>query len=250
MDARSEAAYRELKRLIVSGAFGMGEKISEERMARRLGTSRTPVRTALNRLEIEGFVTYEPRRGHRTRQYTEADVRDIYACRAILEAEAIKEVASRGLSADQAASLERIVARMESLLDESAASGTYGPEMRDGFRRMNNEFHALLYSLVENRVLRTLINQTTDLPVAIRTYANFTPAQLHESHLTHKRILAAILARDPLRADALMREHVWSARDRILQAGGPRPEAGRRAGLHRKARRRPAGGLAGLHSTT
>ncbi|HEX7127437.1 MAG TPA: FCD domain-containing protein, partial [Thermodesulfobacteriota bacterium] len=177
---------------------------------------------------------------HRARRYTEADVRDLYACRAILEAEAMREVAARGLSAEQAAALERIVLGMEAILEKSAASGHYGPEMRDTFRRMNNEFHGFLYSLVQNRTLKKLIDQITDLPFAVRTFANFTPDQIRESHVAHKRILAALIARDAVRADALMREHIWAARDRVLQARDIHGDSGRHRGRRRAARRRGA----------
>lgn len=214
MDEQSERAYRELKRMMVEGRFAMGAKLREAAIAKALELSRTPVRHALNRLESEGFVVYEARRGHRLKVFTERDVEEIYATRALLESEAVRLVAQRGLDARTREELSSLITGMESILDSSRE---LTPEdVRSRFLRQNHQFHAVLYGACDNRYLLRMIRQVTELPLVLRNYFNFSDEQLYASHHDHKAILRAIVKQEAERAAALLREHVLAARDRML----------------------------------
>ena len=240
MDELSERAYRGVKALILDGAFRMGEKLGESRLAARLGLSRTPVHAALIRLEAEGLVVYAARRGHRMATYRPGDVQEIYACRALLESEAVRLVAHRGVPLAEAARLTSLVQAMDALLAREA--DLEAAELRAEFLRLNHEFHGRLYDLQGNAHLGKLIRQVTELPRVVRHYFNFSAEQLHDSHRAHQSILRAVLARDGERAAALMREHIWAARDRMLMAGAPAPRERRATRLTAAAR----GGATGL----
>src|SRR5688572_32054673 len=74
-----------MRQEIASGAFRPGQRILEKALAERLGISRTPIREALLRLEIEGVVLCTSRRSYNVRILTVEDVRQIYETLGILE---------------------------------------------------------------------------------------------------------------------------------------------------------------------
>ena len=213
-------AYSRIRQMILSGDLAMGARIIETRIAEHLGQSRTPIREALRLLASDGLVVFEPNRGYEVVCYTPADVREIYSCRVLLESEAVRLVADRGLSPERAASLE-------ALLDEADAAfaAELAPEiLRQQFLAVNNQFHQLLYAGCGNEMLLSMIRKVTDIPVGIRHYFRFSDDLLAGSHAAHRKIFQATVNRQPERASALMREHIWTAKDRMIdpsEAGTP-----------------------------
>ncbi len=225
MDEQSARAYRALKRMMVEGSFAMDAKLPEAHLAAELGLSRTPVRHALNRLEAEGFVVYEPRRGHRLRRFSAQDAEEIYGVRALVESEAVRLAARRGLEPKSEADLGELISRMAAVL--ANPDGLEPEEVRTRFLRLNHRFHAVLYGACGNQYLLRIIRQVTELPLVLRHYFNFSDEQLDASHQDHQSIFRALRAREPDRASALVREHILAARDRMLvtsKAAGGRDE--------------------------
>ena len=81
---------------------------------------------------------------------------------------------------------------------------------------MNNQFHQQLYAGCGNEMLLTMIRKVTDIPVGIRHYFRFSDDLLAGSHVAHRKIFQATVNRQPERASALMREHIWTAKDRMI----------------------------------
>ena len=80
-----DIAYETLKHAIVIGEIPAGSRIVETEYAERMHISRTPLREALRKLEIDGLVEYLPRRGVMVRTFTVDDVEEIYTIRNTLE---------------------------------------------------------------------------------------------------------------------------------------------------------------------
>lgn len=85
----SENVAEKLREMIVDGRL-KPDRINEVHLAAQLGVSRTPLREALMRLEAEGAVICEPRRGFKVRSLSAGEVEQIYLIRAILDPEALK----------------------------------------------------------------------------------------------------------------------------------------------------------------
>lgn len=213
MNQQSERAYTELKRMISSGGFAPGQRLREAHLAELLGASRTPTRHALNRLESEGLVEYEARRGHKMKEFTLKDVEDIYAVRANIEPEAVRLLATNGFDSIIQHKLTSLVHEMDLILN---SSDSYGKSDRENFLNLNHKFHDLLYSSSGNMYLYKIISQVTDLPLALRHFNNFRDEELRQSQRDHHAILRALVGREPERAAALLREHILTARDRML----------------------------------
>ena len=85
----TELTYRSIKQNLLDGTLGELSRLTEESLATQLGISKSPVREALNRLEAEGLVCIEPRRGAYVRQFSAKEIRDLYELREILEVHSI-----------------------------------------------------------------------------------------------------------------------------------------------------------------
>src|SRR5262245_6520810 len=90
-----EHAYEQIKRGILCDDYPPGTFLSERQLAERLQMSKTPVKAALERLELEGFITVSPQRGIVVRNLTIDEIADIYETRAVLEAYTLRAVAGR-----------------------------------------------------------------------------------------------------------------------------------------------------------
>lgn len=107
----------EIRSRITTGRLPLGTRISDKKLAVELDVSRTPVREALVQLQSEGLVVMRPQSGTFVFDLTMAEVRDICAARAILEAGAIRLAADAG-SADPMARLGLLVGRAAIALDD------------------------------------------------------------------------------------------------------------------------------------
>lgn len=214
--ATHQRGYPEIKEMILSGEIPMGARIVEVPLAEQLGISRTPVREALRRLTSDHLVEFHPNRGYQAVSYSPQDVAAIYSCRALLESEAVRLVAASGLKKTIAVRMTDINAQAETVF----ASGLPRTELRARFLELNNEFHGVLYGACPNPILRRLIRTTTEIPMGIRNYFRFSDAQLEASHADHKNILRAVLNGEVERAGALMREHIWTAKDQMIAGPG------------------------------
>src|SRR5919198_1883941 len=96
----ADSVYHTLRGAIVEGQLDPGDSLIEWHVARQFGTSRTPVREALLRLESEGLAYRVPRRGLIVRQLTEHEVLEVYAVRIELEGLAGREAAREAEPAD------------------------------------------------------------------------------------------------------------------------------------------------------
>jgi GntR family transcriptional regulator, vanillate catabolism transcriptional regulator len=94
--SRTIRALLEIRELILEGIFARGERISELAIAERTGISRTPIRTALQRLEGEGLVEAIPSGGYAVTSFTQEDVFDAIEIRGTLEGLAARRAAERG----------------------------------------------------------------------------------------------------------------------------------------------------------
>ena len=130
-----EAAYHAVMEAIRRGDYVPGARLREEEVGARLDLSRTPVREALRRLEVEGIVEHRPRAGAVVRQLSHAELVELYEMRVVLERTAAELAARHGTAAefDTLAALNRQIAEERSNPAQAAA--------------INQAFHRGLYLL-------------------------------------------------------------------------------------------------------
>lgn len=210
----SEEVTSLLREHVMSGQIRPGERLQQERLARTFGVSRTPMRTALANLATEGLLQYEANRGYTVRAFDRKDIIDGYAARAVLEGLAAATVARSGLTQDTLQELTKLL----TVGDRALAKGRLDLDDLDSYRAMNVEFHDRIIAEAQNRWISELVRQTQLIPFASNRMIVWQDyAIMLRSHDDHHRLVDAIAARDPQRADSLLREHIHFAGDYLAQ---------------------------------
>lgn len=190
--------YARLKEAIRDGTFKVGERLTELEVAARLKVSRTPVREAMHRLEADGLLSYEPRRGVTVTRPDHQMIVELYVMREALEGTAA------ALAAQHASSIE--VAALAELIERETGYLGNGAELS----RINQQVHRLLYFAAHNRYLLRSLSTLADTMTLLPTMLG-DEERAKESHAEHLRLLAAIQGRDPAAAEAAARAHLRSA---------------------------------------
>lgn len=214
-------AQQRLRELILTGALAAGSRIAELTLVDLLGVSRTPIRTALMRLEQEGMLDALPSGGFAVRTFSERDVGDAIELRGTLEGLAARLAAERGVSARELAGVRTCLDEIDKVLLDAALSD----DMFSEYVRLNAQFHRLLAQLPASAVLTREIERVGNLPFAspsgfVGVSVNNAPARdmLVAAQYQHRQVLDAIERREGGRAEALMREHSRIARHNMQVA--------------------------------
>jgi len=202
-----------LRHLIIVGEYGPEERLIEERVAERLGVSRTPVRQALTMLEAEGLVEIAPNKGAVVCSFGVEEVWDIYDLRAVLEGHAARRAAGR-VRGEELARLRELAGEMEGL---PGRFGDHEEETR-ALVALNNEFHGTIVAASRNARLEKLIGRTVQIPLVFKAFFWYGPNERAISNHYHRQIVRALEAQDGERAEIIMREHVYEGRDFVIKA--------------------------------
>ena len=143
-----DVVFRTLRRAILKGELKPGERLMEVQLANRLGVSRTPVREAIRKLELEGLVTMIPRRGAEVAEITEKNMRDVLEVRRTLEIMAA-EIACDRITPE--------------LLQDLAEAGEEFRELKDSedytsLAAADVKFHDVIYAATDNQRLISILN--------------------------------------------------------------------------------------------
>jgi DNA-binding GntR family transcriptional regulator len=202
----SVAATELIRQAIIDGRLDPGERLKEEELARELGISRTPVREALLVLQAEGLVVAEPNRGAMVRAHDAEDLDDLYQLRALIEGYATRRAAVR-ITDEALDRLRESCDRFESLVPEG--------DLREVVRE-NMYFHSTIHELAGSERLEGMLRKVIELPLVYTSYVWYPPEQRLISAHYHRQIVKALAARDPERAELIMKEHVFEARDLLV----------------------------------
>ncbi|MGW7685366.1 GntR family transcriptional regulator [Kribbella sp. NPDC054772] len=208
--ALREQVLAELRRRIVDGEYGQGERLTETRLADDFGVSRNPVREALRVVEAEGFVQILPRRGAVVATLDETAVRDLFGVRQQLETLAAGLAAERA-TAEGIATLRRLISEA----NEATAAADF-----DRVAELNSAFHRAVIEVSGNRWLHSI---SAAMYHHVHWVFRVGAAQRapHSSE-EHVRLVDAIEAGDAEAASTAARLHVQAAAQAAL---GQRPTA-------------------------
>lgn len=214
----TEQVLAQVRDLILSGVLEPGSKIDQSALAQRFQTSLVPVREALARLQSSGLVRMIPHRGAFVEGLALEEMRDIYAMREVLEAQAAESAASR-LSDDDIIAIENLVQQIEA----KATSEDY-----DAFLRLNREMHFIIYRAAGRRHLLQVIEQLWDHSERYRRMQiHIVPHRAEVSLFEDCLILAACRQRDPESLGTMVRYKIHQTMVGLLdmmQASVPEQE--------------------------
>lgn len=210
----TSAVAERIREAILGGMLTPGERLKEEQLARELGTSRTPVREALLRLQSEGLVDAAPNRGATVRRYGRSELVEMYELRALLEGHAGRRAAER-IDEDDIADLRASCDRFARLA---------GGRDLHGLVAENAAFHRAVWRAAASERLAGMIEEVVALPLVYRSYVWYSPEQSKRSYDFHCLILEALEAHDESAAETLMHQHVLAGRDVLLATLDAEPE--------------------------
>ena len=199
--------YEELKMRILKGEIAPGQRLMEVETSEELGVSRTPVREAIKKLEKEGLVVVEPRRGTYAAQISDNDLIEILEVRESLEALAAQYAAKR-MKATQKEKLKSIAEK-------------YNKAVKDGKLTMmikyDTEFHRILAEGSNNKTLINLIDQLRELLLRFRYLYYDNTARAEKNPAEHQRIIDAIMDGDEKAAHDATLAHIGSLKEIVLE---------------------------------
>ena len=207
-----EMVYEELKARILTGKIIPGTRLMETELAENMGVSRTPIREAIRKLEKEGLVVIEPRRGAYASQISTDDMIAILEVRQNLEGLAAYFAASR-ISGEQ----------LETLRD---AYEKYNESVKEGITenmiKYDTKFHREIVNASQNKILIKMIEQLQELVLRFRYiyYDDFRSSEKMPKE--HGNIINAIAKGDAEAAKAAADDHIDRLKQLVLSEGALR----------------------------
>ncbi len=213
----------EVERMIMAGEIAPGDRVNENQLALRFGTSRGPIREALRSLEAGGLVELKPNRGVFVRSITLQEACDIYAVRAALFGLAGRLCAEQ-LTDAQVRELKELVSAME----QAAAAKDF-----DSYYPLNLKLHEFIMEQSGNRVLASHYRDLVKMLHLFRARSLVQGGGLAISNNEHREMVEAIAAKDGERAHRAHFDHVMRARERLThtQTKNPNPTSKQRRSL-------------------
>lgn len=204
-----EIVYEQLKRQILTGRIAPGTRMMEVELAEEMGVSRTPVREATRKLEKDGLVVIEPRRGAYVSDISVKDMVDTLVVRESLEGLAAA-LASQRITREE---LDRLDA-MTTEYSDAIAAGDMEKIIHE-----DEGFHRTIVEMSGNKTLNSLFEIIQELALRFR-YLYYDDFTRYENMPTeHMNIVEAIRGGDPENARDVSDKHVKKLKDFVINEG-------------------------------
>lgn len=203
-----EVVFETLRQAIIDGVLRPGERLMEVQLAEEMGVSRTPVREAIRKLELEGFVIMVPRKGAYVADFSVKDIADVFEIRAALEGLAAGLAAERITDAELE-NLERALVRV----GECVQTGDI-----EALVAADTEFHDILYRASRNQRLAQIISNLREQIQRYRKVSLAHPGRSRNTIEEHKKIVEAVADRNAALAESLAQDHIENAENSMMEA--------------------------------
>ena len=203
-----ELVCENIRQAIIDGTFSPGERLMEIQLADEMGVSRTPVREAIRKLELEGFVVMIPRRGTYVADISIKDITEIYEIRTCLDTLAAGLAAER-ITDEELEALNRLLVEIGQHIADNNM---------EKIVEADTAFHDILYQASRNERLRSIINNLREQLTGIRGRSMSYPGRLIETMEEHRTLVDSIAARDSERAQEAARVHIENAEHTLMKS--------------------------------
>ena len=201
-----EVVYETLREAIKTGGLTPGERLMEIQLAEELGVSRTPVREAIRKLELERFVVMIPRRGTYVANLSLKDINEVFEIRAALDGLAAGLAAER-ITEEELEQLERLLVEISEHIDQHD---------NEKIVATDEAFHDILYRASRNERLVGIIYNLREQFTRFRSVSINYPGRLQNTLEEHRQLVEAIARREPDMAQQKAREHIENAEQTLL----------------------------------
>lgn len=211
-----EVVCESLREAIRKGVLKPGERIMEIKLAEELGVSRTPVREAIRKLELEGYVVMMPRRGTYVADMSIRDINEIFEIRTALESLS-NSLAAEHITEDELEHLQRLLVIIGGYIKEYEEGDDHEAAM-EKIVETDIEFHDLLYYAARNNRLVGIISNLRDQLTRFRTLSMSYPGRLEATLDEHREIVEAIANGDERGASKAAEHHMENSEKTLLKA--------------------------------
>ena len=202
-----DSAFVTLRNAILDGKLKPEERLVERDIAEQLGISRTPVREAIRKLELERLVTHIPRKGVVVTGFSESDVLEILAIRKVLEG-LICSIASTKIKAKD-------LDRLDNTLIQIQVEHDKGNEKK--VNQLNERFHEIIYRSAESPRLYEFHNTMREYINKFTHVAYTKPGRTEEALIEHTKIVQALRNRNSQEAEEVAKKHVEKSSEAYME---------------------------------
>lgn len=203
-----DVVFNTLRQAILKGELKPGERLMEIQLAKKLGVSRTPVREAIRKLELEGLVLMIPRKGAEVAEITRQDLEDVLEVRAALEELAVKDACSH-ITNEQLEELKRAAEEFKKALQGDDLIACVQTDMN---------FHEVIYGATNNKRLMQILNNLREQMYRYRL-EYLKDKSTHKMLVDeHDAIRKALKKHDKAKAGAAIRVHIDNQKTSILES--------------------------------
>jgi DNA-binding GntR family transcriptional regulator len=208
----AERVYAHVKDAVLDRRYEGGVLLTEGELAEAVGVSRTPVREALLRLEVEGLLRLYPKKGALVLPVSAQEITDVVETRLLVEQHAVRKSAQQPVD-------QGLIVRLEELLDEQRAHAAVGD--LTAFAVSDRCFHAAVVKNTGNEILSRLYDQLRDRQLRMGVaMMHAQPDRIAKNITEHAEIMEAVRAGDAEAAAQAVGRHVSWVRQ--LVHGGAR----------------------------
>ncbi len=202
-----DVVFNTLRQAILKGELAPGERLMEIQLAEKLGVSRTPIREAIRKLELEGLVLMIPRKGAEVAKISEKSLKDVLEVRRSLEELAIELACQRISDTD-----------ME---DMDAAQAAFRDAIAKGdameIAETDEAYHDVIYNCTRNTRLVQILNNLREQMYRFRLEYIKDEDKRQILLIEHEKILKALRSRHVAEARAAVREHIDNQEITVLK---------------------------------
>ena len=193
-----DVVFNTLRKAILRGELKPGERLMEIQLANKLGVSRTPIREAIRKLELEGLVLMIPRKGAEVAQITEKNMQDVLEVRKALE-ELSVQLACERITPEQVEEMKMAAEDFRKVLKSGDVTKIAEADVK---------FHDIIFAATNNQRLITLLNNLREQMYRFRVeylkQKECYPQLLEE----HDKLIALISGGEVEEACELMGRHI------------------------------------------
>lgn len=203
-----DVVFNTLRYAILRGELKPGERLMEIQLANKLGVSRTPIREAIRKLELEGLVLMIPRKGAEVAEITEKSLRDVLEVRGSLEELAV-DLACERITKEQLEELKEAASEFEEALKSGDLTEYAEADVR---------YHDVIYRATDNQRLVQLLYNLREQMYRYRV-EYLKRQEVHQTLLKeHQYIIECIENRNKECAKAAIRMHIENQANKVSDA--------------------------------
>jgi len=197
-----------IEKAILSGSIRPGERLIETELAKNLGISKSPVREALKRLEGDGIVKLEPRRGYFVRDIGRKSIEEFFDTMFIIEPTSAV-ISLKKKSETVCSEIDELLRNMERCLRKKDY---------ESYRALNDQFHGLFHDLTDNEWLIKISQMLRKQAYILRSLSLYTKDRFSSSIKEHQAIADAYKKGDEKLLEKAVKNHLTMFKENILES--------------------------------